>query len=333
MKRLAIAILTLLLTGPVSAKDKVTISVGSYNLNNLPFPLTESLGHFREQGLEVKTENFAAGGSKVLQAVVAGSTDIAVGFYDHTIQMQALGKDLVAVVLLARNSGLVMAARPGVAFDPAKPETIKGAKVGITAPGSSSDFFVRYFLDRHGLPGNAAALVGVGSGASAVAALEQGKVDLLVNYDPAATLIVDRGAGRIVIDARTDEGAREVYGGVYPTSTLYATEAFIRRHPDVIQKVVNATVKTLHWMRNHSPEEIFARIPSDYVVGDKDSYIKAIANSKPLFSSDGRFVPADLETPLNVLRAFSDKVEKARIDLGKTYTNRFADQANADLGG
>ncbi|HYD66554.1 ABC transporter substrate-binding protein [Azospirillum sp.] len=327
MKRVVITLLALLMTGPAFAKDKISISVGSYNLNNLPFPLTESLGHFKEQDLEVKTENFAAGGSKVLQALLAGSTDIAVGFYDHTIQMQAQGKEVVAIALLARNSGLVMAAGKDSAFDPAKPETIKGAKVGITAPGSSSDFFVRYFLDRHGLPGNTAALVGVGSGASAVAALEQKKVDLLVNYDPAATLIVDRGAGRIVIDARTDEGAREVYGGVYPTSTLYTTAEFIRKHPETVQKVVTATVKTLKWMQAHSAEEIFARIPSNYVVGEKDSYIKAIINSKTLFSSDGRFVLEDLKTAANVLRAFNEKVEKTPIDLDKTYTNRFVDHA------
>ena len=39
----------------------------------------------------MKTENFARG-SKVLQALVANSTDVAVGFYDHTIQMQAKGR-------------------------------------------------------------------------------------------------------------------------------------------------------------------------------------------------------------------------------------------------
>ena len=82
----------------------------------------------------MKTENFAQGGSKVLQALVANSTDVAVGFYDHTIQMQAKGKDVVAFVLLSRNSGLVMAGREDATFDPARPETIKGQKVGITAP-------------------------------------------------------------------------------------------------------------------------------------------------------------------------------------------------------
>lgn len=55
----------------------VRISVGSYNLNNLPFFIADAKGYFKDVGLEVKTENFAQGGSKVLQALVANSTDVA----------------------------------------------------------------------------------------------------------------------------------------------------------------------------------------------------------------------------------------------------------------
>jgi len=316
------------LQGPARAEE-VRISVGSFNLNNLPFPLTGSLGFYEAEGLDVTTENFSSGGSKVLQALVAGSTDIAVGFYDHTIQMQAQNKDVVAVALLARNSGLVLAAGKEATFDPARPDTIKGAKIGITAPGSSSDFFVRYYLDHHGLSAGDVSIIGVGSGASAVAALERGTVDLLANYDPAATLIEERGAGRIVIDARTDAGAETVYGGIYPTSVLYTTRQFLEQHPETVQKVVNATVRTLRWMDAHSAEEIYDKVPSDYVVGERASYVAAIAHAKTLFSPDGRFDPATLETPLRVLRQFNEAVQAAPIDLSRTYTNAFVDKALA----
>ena len=215
----------------------VRISVGSYNLNNLPFFVADANGYFAEAGVQVRTENFAQGGSKVLQALVAGSTDVAVGLYDHTIQMQAKHKDVSAFVLLSRNSGLVLAGRNDTRFDPKQPQSIRGLKIGITAPGSSSDFFVRHFLSRHGIDENAVSIIGVGSGAAAVAALQQGKVDLLVNYDPAATLIESRGIGRILIDARSDQGAREVYGGLYPTSVLYAQTAFLDQHPQVAERI------------------------------------------------------------------------------------------------
>ena len=127
----------LLLTGCApDDPNAVRISVGSYNLNNLPFFIADAQGYFAQEGLNVRTENFAQGGSKVLQALIARSSDVAVGFYDHTIQMQGKHKDVTAFVSLSRNSGLVLASVPGSSFDPLRPETIRGLKVGITAARS-----------------------------------------------------------------------------------------------------------------------------------------------------------------------------------------------------
>ncbi|ALN74997.1 ABC transporter substrate-binding protein [Aureimonas sp. AU20] len=326
MRRMLLAAAAVLALVGAADAQSVRISVGSYNLNNLPFPIADALGFYEAEGLDVTTENFAQGGSKVLQALVAGSTDIAVGFYDHTIQMQAQGKSVVGFVQLARNSGLVLAGTNETDFDPAKPETIKGKKVGITAPGSSSDFFVRYYLQRHGLSENDVSMIGVGSGSAAVASLQQGKVDLLVNYDPAATIVAERGLGKILIDARSDAGAVDVYGGIYPTSVLYASQSYIDKNPEVIQKVTNATVKALHWMKDHSAEEIVDKLPSDFVTGDKATYVKAVENAKAIFSLDGTFKTEDLQTPLAVLKTFNASVAKTDIDLSKTYTNAFVEK-------
>ncbi|MGO7169490.1 ABC transporter substrate-binding protein [Rhizobium leguminosarum] len=326
MRKLILALAATVAFAGSAFAEPVRISVGSYNLNNLPFPVAAGLGLYEKEGLEVTVENFASGGSKTLQALVAGSTDIAVGFYDHTIQMQSQNKAVVGFVQLARNSGLVLAGGKGTTFDPAKPETIKGAKIGITAPGSSSDFFVRYYLQRNNLSADDISLIGVGSGAAAVAALEQGKVDLLVNYDPAATFIEAKGVGKILIDARSDEGAKEIYGGIYPTSVLYATRAYIDENPETIQKVTNATVKALAWMNTHSAEEIVEKLPKEFISGDRATYVKAVQNAKPIFSVDGKFNEADTQTPLAVLRSFNEKVAAATIDLSKTYTNAFVDK-------
>ncbi|MBB3302759.1 MULTISPECIES: ABC transporter substrate-binding protein [Rhizobium] len=326
MRKLILALAATVAFAGSAFAEPVRISVGSYNLNNLPFPVAAGLGLYEKEGLEVTVENFASGGSKTLQALVAGSTDIAVGFYDHTIQMQSQNKAVVGFVQLARNSGLVLAGGKNSSFDPTKPETIKGAKIGITAPGSSSDFFVRYYLQRNNLSADDISLIGVGSGAAAVAALEQGKVDLLVNYDPAATFIEAKGVGKILIDARSDEGAKEIYGGIYPTAVLYATQAYIDENPETIQKVTNATVKALAWMNTHSAEEIVEKLPEEFISGDRDTYVKAVQNAKPIFSVDGKFSETDTQTPLAVLKSFNEKVAAATIDLSKTYTNAFVDK-------
>jgi NitT/TauT family transport system substrate-binding protein len=331
MRKLMLALAATVAFAGSALAEPVRISVGSYNLNNLPFPVAAGLGLYEKEGLEVTVENFASGGSKTLQALVAGSTDIAVGFYDHTIQMQSQNKAVVAFIQLARNSGLVLAGGKDSTFDPAKPETIKGAKIGITSPGSSSDFFVRYYLQRNGLSADDVSLIGVGSGSAAVAALEQGKVDLLVNYDPAATFIEAKSVGKILIDARSDEGAKEIYGGIYPTSVLYATQDYIDANPETVQKVTNATVKALEWMDSHSAEEIVEKLPKEFISGDRETYIRAVENAKAIFSTDGLISEEGVKTPLAVLKSFNEKVAAAEIDLSKTYTNDFVAKAPRDV--
>ncbi|MBC8719708.1 MULTISPECIES: ABC transporter substrate-binding protein [Brucella/Ochrobactrum group] len=327
MRKFMLALAATVAFAGTAIAEPVRISVGSYNLNNLPFPVAQGLGLYEKEGLDVTVENFASGGSKTLQALVAGSTDIAVGFYDHTIQMQSQNKDVVGFIVLARNSGLVLAGGNNSKFDPAKPETIKGAKIGITSPGSSSDFFVRYYLQRHNLSADDVALIGVGSGSAAVAALEQGKIDLLVNYDPAATFIEAKGVGKILIDGRSDDGAKEIYGGIYPTSVLYATQNYIDKNPETVQKVTNATVKALEWMNTHSAEEIVEKLPKEFISGDRDTYIQAVQNAKAIFSTDGKFNEEDIKTPLVVLNSFNKKVAATEIDLSKTFTNSFVEKA------
>ena len=328
---LSVATAALLAAGTASA-EPVRIGVGSFNLNNLPFPLAEGLGYYKEEGLEVTAENFAAGGAKALQALVAGSTDVGVGFYDHTIQMQAARKEVVAVVLLASNSGLVLAGPNITDFDPKKPQTIKGKKIGITAPGSSSEFFVRYYLQRNGLKASDVAMIGVGSGPTAVVALEQGKIDLLVNYDPAATVITDRKIGKILVDGRSVEGSIAIYGGIYPTSTLYVTGKTLAEKPETVQKVVNATVRAILWAQQHTAEEIMAKLPASFVPEEKEGYANAIKAAFPILSKDGRFDPKTLDTPRAVLAAFNEQVAGAKIDLSKTYTNAFVEKALAKYG-
>jgi len=115
-----LALMTTVALAGAPEKAKVSISVGSSILNYLPLPLTVSLGNFKQEGLDVTVENFQAGGSKALQALVAGSTDAVVGFFDHTVQMQAQGKEVVGVILLNNVPGLVMGVRSDLPISPAR---------------------------------------------------------------------------------------------------------------------------------------------------------------------------------------------------------------------
>lgn len=233
-------------------KKDVSLSVGSMILNYMPVPLTQSLGNFQKEGLNVKVENFQAGGSKALQALIAGSTDAVVGFYDHTIHIQAQGKDIVSVALLNVTPGIVLAVRPDLDIKSGK--DLKGKKIGITAPGSSTDLFARYYAIKNGLQVNDVSYVAVGSGAPGMVALDRKEIDALVNFDPVASLLEKRRAAKFLVDTRTDAGSNAVFGGRYPTATLYVTRDFMTKNPETVQRLVNAFIRTLKWIDASTPE-------------------------------------------------------------------------------
>ncbi|ARL91326.1 ABC transporter substrate-binding protein [Burkholderia pseudomallei] len=302
----------------------VSLSVGSSILNYLPAPLSVALGNFQKEGLDVQVENFQAGGSKALQALIAGSTDAVVGFYDHTIHMQAQGKDIISVVVLNNTPGMVLAVQPGINSG----KDLKGKRIGVTTPGSSTDLFARYYVSKNGLtPDQDVSFISVGSGAPGMTAFERKQVDALVNFDPVASLIEQRKAGKFLVDTRTAEGTKTVFGGPYPTACLYVTRQFMEKNPDTVQHLVNAFVRTLKWIDSNTPETITDKLPREQLVGGRDEYIESLRHSKGIFSKDGAMDAAGPKTALAVLSSYDEKIRDAKVDLNKTYTNRFVDNA------
>jgi NitT/TauT family transport system substrate-binding protein len=308
-----------------SEQKHVSLSVGSSILNYLPAPLTVALGNFQKEGLDVKVENFQAGGSKALQALIAGSTDAVVGFYDHTIHMQAQGKDIVSVVVLNNTPGMVLAVQPDAGINSGK--DLKGKKIGVTTPGSSTDLFARYYVAKNGLTPEDVSFIAVGSGAPGMTAFERKQVDALVNFDPVASLISQRKAGKFLVDTRTAEGSKSVFGGPYPTACLYVTRQFMEKNPETVQHLVNAFVRTLKWIASNTPETITDKLPKEQLVGGRDEYVESLRHSKGIFSKDGLMDTAGPKTALAVLSSYDEKIRDAKVDLSKTYTNRFVGQA------
>ena len=294
----------------------------------LPLSVAEQLGAFKDQGLDVEISDFAGGG-RALQALMGGSADVVVGSYDHTIQMHAKGQPIVATVQLGRFPGFVLGVLTAKARNYRGPEDLKGMRIGVTAPGSSTHFMALHLMAQAGLKSNDAAFIGIGATSSAVAAVRRGEVDAIVNVDPVISLLANEGHIQIVSDTRTEAGAREVYGGPLPAASLYMQPAFAERNPRTVQALVNALVYALQWMQTHSPEEIAKALPPEYALGNPALYIESIRRSLPMYSRDGRFSPEGGETAYKVLRQFDQSVAAAQIDVSKTFTNAFVERTPA----
>ena len=307
-------------------KERVILAVGGKaGVVYLPLTVVERLGLFEQEGLKVEIQDFA-GGARSLQALVGGSADVVMGYYDHTIQMQAQGRDITAVVQVGRYPGLVLAVRSDLADRVRSPADLKGMRVGVTAPGSSTHFFLNYLLVRSGLTPNDVAAVGIGATSTAIAAVERKEVDALVNFDPAITQMESRGLIQILVDTRAAEWTQSVFGGEYPAAVLYTLRSFVDRYPETTQRLVNAIVKGLQWMQGKTPEQVAAVLPEEYFLGNRELYLRVLARSLEMFSPTGRFSEGAPDRVHKVLSMFDQKVAQSNVELSRTFTNRFVDR-------
>jgi NitT/TauT family transport system substrate-binding protein len=328
---LATLALTLAFAGAAQSqgieKKRVTLAVGGKTaLYYLPLTICERLGYFKEQGLDVTINDFR-GGAQSLQALVGGSVDVVTGAYEHTIRMQAKGQDIRAVIELGRFPGIVLGLRKEKAAGYKSAADLKGMKIGVSAPGSSTNFFVMYLMSKAGLKPTDAAYIGVGIGPSAVAAVKKGDIDALVNLDPMITKLEQDGDIKVVADSRTEEGTRAIFGGSNPAAVLYLKQEFIARNPNTVQALVNAFYKTLKWLEKATPEEIAATVPEDYFLGDKALYLAAVKANKPVYSLTGVIPAAGMRSAADMLLAFDEELKGAKIDLAKTFDGRFVQKA------
>jgi NitT/TauT family transport system substrate-binding protein len=243
-------------------KKKITIAVGGKTLfYYLPLTVAERKGYFKEEGLEVEIPDFP-GGARALQAMVGGSADMVSGAYEHTINMLAKKQPIKAVVLQAKYSSIVLLLPKDKAAKYKGAKDLKGLKIGVTAPGSSTNMFVNNLLAKDGLKPTDVSIVGVGTGAGAFAALDKGEIDAISNLDPVITQLEATGKFVAVADSRTEKGMKDIYGGDYHASVIYITEEFIQKNPNTVQAVVNAMVRADRWIAKATPQEIVDLMPT-----------------------------------------------------------------------
>jgi NitT/TauT family transport system substrate-binding protein len=328
MGRIAIVIFALAAAcTAASAQTKVRLAVGGQTaLFYLPLTVTDRLGYFKDEGLDVTISDLA-GGARALQALMGGSADVVTGSFDHTIQMHAKNQPLTAVVQLGRFPGFVLALVGPKAAAYRGPADLKGMKIGVTAPGSSTHFMVLHMMAQAGLKPDDASYVSVGAGQTAIAAARRGEIDALVSVDPVINLLDSEKAIRIVADTRTIEGTRQVYGGLYPAAVLYLAPSYAQNNPKAVQALTNAFVRGLKWIGSKSAEEVAKVMPAEHALGNMDMFVRSIRSSLPMYSPDGRFSREGAETALKVLREFDAGVRSAKIDLAATYTDAFVDKA------
>ena len=331
MLRTLLVVLCILARVPALAapeKPNITIAVGGKAaLYYLPLSLAERLGYFRQEGLHVEILDFA-GGAKALQAMVGGSADVVSGGFDHTIVMQARGQRLTAFVLQGTTPAISLGIAKSRAGQWQGPQSLKGMKVGVTAPGSSTHMFVNSLLARGRLSPDDVSIIGVGTGPSAVAAMRAGHLDAIANIEPVITLLERAGSIEVKVETVSAQGSTALFGGSLPSGCLYARAEFLQRYPQTVQALVNAMLRALRWLGQATPEQVASEVPEDYLLGDRALYLAAFNRQRASYSRDGRIPPQGAQAMYQVLAGFEPAVRATQsLDLSASYTNRFVDTA------
>jgi len=308
-------------------KTKIALSVGGKAaFYYLPLTISEQLGYFKAEGLDVEISDFA-GGARALQAVVGGSADVCSGAFEHTIDLQSKNQMFQAFVLQGR--------APQIAFGVSTKNMpsyksiadLKGKKIGVSAPGSSTNMMANLVLSRGGLKASDVSFIGVGTGAGALTALRSGQIDAMSNTDPVMTMLEQKGEVKIISDTRTLKGTTDVFGGPMPAACLYAPMDFIRKNRNTCQALANAIVHGLKWLQTAGPGDIIKTVPESYLLGDRALYLASFNKVRESISLDGLIPEDGVRTALKALASFDPTIKADKIDLAKTYTNEFARRA------
>jgi NitT/TauT family transport system substrate-binding protein len=308
-------------------KSRIGIAVGGKaTFYYLPLTIAEQLGYFRAEGLEVDITDFP-GGARALQAVVGGSADVVSGAFEHTINLQSKNQFYQAFVLQGRAPGIAIGVStktmPGYKFV----GDLKGKKIGVTAPGSSTNMVSNLVLSRVGLKAEDVNYIGVGTAAGALTAMRSGQIDAISNIDPVMTMLEQKGDIRLITDTRTLKGTQEVFGGPMPAGCLYAPVDFLQKNPNTAQALANAIVRALKWLQTAGPGDIIKTVPESYLLGDRGLYLAAFNKIREAIAVDGLIPEEGARTAMRALASFDQAVKSDRIVLAKTFTNDFARKA------
>lgn len=320
---LTLSVLSALCPTPARADEKITLAVaGIDRIIYLPATLAERLGFFRQEGIAVEFHSLPAGSDGV-DELLAGAAQGVVGFYDHAIDLQAKGKAVISVVQLGTSPGEVVLVSAKAADRVRSAADFEGRRLGVTGLGSSTSFLMQYLAVSAGVRPGAFSLVPVGGDETFAAALRNNSIEVGMTSEPTASRLLKSGDAKLLIDLRLPQDAIRTFGGLYPAACLYMEASWIKAHTRQVQRLVNALVKALQYIQSHSAEEIAAQVPAQYYAGDKEAYIRVLANSRAIFTPDGRMPESGPSTVLKVLSTFNKNVQAQRVSLEQTYTTEF----------
>lgn len=225
---------------------KVKLAFPSEGFLYVPIYVAQKLGYFAEEGLDIEVIVFQKGGSAALTAVLGRDADAYVGLPAVAIRARTKGQNVQAFASVqtqfgstvvidaasAKNAG-VSAASPLTA----RAQALKGLKIGVTGPGSTTDMLVRYLAKDAGLsPDKDLTIMPIGGAPNMLAAFSQGSINGFSLSPPTITTAEQQG-GFVLMDLA--KGEYPPLNGFLFTAMI-AREDWLASNTDTARKMVKA---------------------------------------------------------------------------------------------
>ena len=289
----------------------------------LPYQLAQSLGFYKQYGINMELSTEQNGGVGAEDAMASGQVDLAGAWYIHTFDFQSKGKDVINLVQLSgapgeremcgTNSGVHSAA------------DFKGKTLGVTDLGSGTDELTQFIAAKGGVKHSAYTTLAVGAGSTAIAAIQHGSADCVMTTQPTVGALTSKKLAYSAIDLATATGAQKALGGDWPAAGLLARSSWVISHEAEAQKVVDALVATMHWISTHSAADIANKLPAEFVSNatiTKAQYISGLTTDKGQFLPDG-IMPAGGPKVIAAMEK-ANGVDTSGFTIADTFTNKYA---------
>ena len=234
----AAAVVAAAVAGPAIGQDVVRIGgTGNYG-PVLPVAAAEELKLFDKAGVKVAFTNFA-GGSASMEGLAANEVDL-INFFPPGLALAKRGGVKATVV----SAGTVTPRGWHVVVGKNSPikslKDLAGKKVGITANGSTTDFFGLWAANE---AGGAITRVPLG-GAGLVPNLLSGNVDAIVAYPPLSYRLLLSGDGRSLV--HFGEAMKPNLPDVW-----IASDAIIQKNPEGLRKAMVGLYSAIVYMQSN----------------------------------------------------------------------------------
>ncbi len=245
----------------------------------LPAYLAETLGYYKEEGLEIQFIT-TKDGPVAFQGMHAGSAELTMLSTEPVFRAQAMGLESIIIMSTLTNKPYMFVGAPSVT----DVKQLKGKTIFAGAPGSAPHSFALAILEKAGMTGTDVKWAQMEYGAS-LAALERGHIDASYIRSTAKKEVAAIGAN-ILVDVSDPVQHYETYGTArYESTIVTGTKKFIQENPETVQKFANAVVRAMIWLNQSSNEDAAEKALPMFQAGNMTA--ESIGYLRPSLSVDG----------------------------------------------